>query len=251
LSRLNFEYEFDELRTLLRSHGFEGPIWQGECGYPSTEDTAGFRGTGPWGEQIQAKFVLRRLLTDWCAGADVSTYFMLVDGAATVRTAADGSAITGSKNTKGLLTLEDLAPKPAYGALQHLCAMFDGVSRDSTVAHAIEVVEAGVRHFYPGTPVWPARLTADDVAFHAFRAPSGHRLFAYWVPMGMRERVRPGKVILRVAAKMASPVLVDLLDGSVCATEHFEEEGQLTFPALPLTDYPLVVADRADVPVGS
>jgi hypothetical protein len=65
----------------------------------------------------------------------------------------------------------------------------------------------------------------------------------------MREHVRPGRIALRVAAALPSPVLVDLLDGSVHRVEHGEDEGQMTFPALPLVDYPLVIADQEDVPL--
>jgi hypothetical protein len=64
IQSLDFLKEYNELEQLLAKRGFDGPIWQGECGYPSSEDTIHWRGDGPWGPQIQAKFVLRRLLID-------------------------------------------------------------------------------------------------------------------------------------------------------------------------------------------
>jgi hypothetical protein len=45
------------------------PVWQGECGCPSSGDTIHFRGDAPWGYNVQCKWLLRRLLTDYLAGA--------------------------------------------------------------------------------------------------------------------------------------------------------------------------------------
>jgi hypothetical protein len=52
-------------------------LWQGECGYPSGDNSGGWQGRGPWGERIQAKWVLRRLLTDFGLGLEVTNAFVL------------------------------------------------------------------------------------------------------------------------------------------------------------------------------
>jgi hypothetical protein len=212
------------LRATLRDGGFDGPIWQGECGYPSEAGCIQWHGDGPWSETIQAKHLLRRLLADWCAGAEVATWFLLVDFS-TARDPSQGwGAFSTGTNSMGLLALETLRPKPAYRALQHLCALFDGA------AHA-------------GGDTLP-----DGARVEAFRAPSGRPLVAYWAPRPLaetpfhgwleRERVEGALLGASNPAAQAPWLLVDALTGAAQA---------LPAGDLPLTDYPLVIAGRDDL----
>jgi hypothetical protein len=66
----------EELVELVKNSGKDIEIWQGECGYPSTFNSRGWNGNGPYSENIQAKWILRRGLTDLSYGAKVSTYFL-------------------------------------------------------------------------------------------------------------------------------------------------------------------------------
>lgn len=69
-----------QLAAALRSHrGEDVPLLQSECGYPSGKDTAGWTGEGPWGESIQARWLLRRMLTDLAVGSKLSAYLLLQD----------------------------------------------------------------------------------------------------------------------------------------------------------------------------
>ena len=64
---------------LLRTRGKSPVLWQSECGFPSSADTAGWGYGGAWDETKHAKWVLRRLLSDAALGMPVSIYFVLHD----------------------------------------------------------------------------------------------------------------------------------------------------------------------------
>jgi hypothetical protein len=235
---LDFLCEFQELERLLRKRGFDGPIWQGETGYPSSEDTIHWRGDGPWGPTIQAKFVLRRLLVDWFAGAEMSSYFLMLEFSSRLNQNLAWGFHPMGKNTKGLLVLEDLAPKPAYFALQRLCSALAQVRRAEQAAYRVRVIESGSL---------PESVSAADLLAWTYAYPSGNLAFVYWLPKGMSERIQPGVIDLKVALDWQEPVLVDLIADAVYPLSRASSEGWSIFEALPLTDYPLIVAEKSDL----
>jgi hypothetical protein len=240
IQHLDFFKEYQDLERLLRKRGFQGPIWQGETGYPSSENTIHWRGDGPWGETIQAKFVLRRLLIDWLAGAEMSSYFLMVEFSSHLnRDLAWGFHPMG-KNTKGLLVLEDLSPKPAYYALQRLCSVLAEVRRAEQAEHEFEVHDRGSL---------PSSLIADDVLAYTFAFPSGNAGFVYWVPKGMSEHFQPGVATVAVALELRDPVLVDLVGDAVYPLSASRQDGRSSFEHLPLADYPLILAEKGDIPL--
>jgi hypothetical protein len=245
IQRLTFLKEFEDLQTLLRRRGFTGPIWQGETGYPSSEDTIHWRGDGPWGEKIQAKFVLRRLMIDWLAGADMSSYFLMLEFSSKINPNLAWGFHPVGKNTKGLLVLEDLSPKPAYYALQRLSSAMAGVARTDQAACLFDDLEV------PSG----ARLNwhLDDVMGWTFAFAGGNKGFAYWVPSGMRELLPPVTATVKIEAApfegMDNPVLVDLVEDAVYEVVPDADGDWWVFEDLPLTDYPLILADRADMPL--
>jgi len=68
-----------DIAKLLHTRGKSPLLWQSECGFPSSTDTAGWGYGGPWDETKHAKWVLRRLLSDAALGMPVSMYFVLHD----------------------------------------------------------------------------------------------------------------------------------------------------------------------------
>jgi hypothetical protein len=84
----------------------------------------------------------------------------------------------------------------------------------------------------------------------AYHSKQGHPLLAYWVPWQPQEYTpKPARINLRViGSKFNSPVLVNLLDGSVQSiTTMHDENGVTVFNDLPLLDFPLVIAERSEV----
>lgn len=239
---LDFLSEYAELEKWLRKRGFQGPLWQGETGYPSSENTIHWRGDGPWGPAIQAKFVLRRLLIDWLAGAEMSSYFLMLEFSSYLnRDLAWGFHAMG-KNTKGLLVLEDLSPKPAYFTLQRLCSALAEVQRCEQAAYRIQIQERGSL---------PAGTAANDLLAWTYAYPSGNRAFVYWLPKGMSEQIEPGALDLSVALEWDEPVLVDLIADAIYPLAPSSENGWTVLEGLPLTDYPLIVAEKSDLPLNS
>jgi hypothetical protein len=240
IAGLDFLAEYAELEKWLRRRGFQGPIWQGETGYPSSEDTIHWRGDGPWGPTIQAKFVLRRLLIDWFAGADMSAYFLMLEFSSILNPNLAWGFHAQGKNTKGLLVLEDLSPKPAYFALQRLCSALAEVQRCEQAAYRVAVTDTGSL---------PAATSARDLLAWTYAYPSGKRAFVYWLPKGMSEHVQPGALDLGVALAWDEPVLVDLIADAVTPLAPSSEDGWTRLEGLPLTDYPLIVAEKGDLPL--
>ncbi len=249
------------LRELARRYNPKIVLWQGECGIPSTGDSIDFRGDSPWGLNIQAKFLLRRFLTDLLCDVPMSAYFMLTEVTrenttrkpkivwpdtlrAILGDPPDGKA--NGVNTKGLIARDGWKPKPAYFACQNIASLIDGRYRPAEMSVTYTVVDPGVfsglgngDNRYPMAPVSARLATAE-----------GKPLVAYWLPWRPQEVIRPATVDLHVTgAAWRDPVQVDLLDGKVYALETRKTGGGIRdFSALPLADYPMVICERSEVP---
>jgi hypothetical protein len=259
----------DETWAALNAHKPGLELWQGECGYGSASSTKDFRGTSPWGEIAQAKWLLRQAFIDtFYMRASLSNYFKLFDGGdRSARQARPelrpvdrilgfpaeptGRRVRGvGVNEKCLLSNPDLQPKPGYYAYRNLCAVIDGryapipVAERPTVSVRTEGQFRGIAHddAYPSVP-----LTA------AYRRADGAVIVAYWLPWQPQEYTpRPATVDLTVRGRhYAEPVLINLLDGSVHAVSSRHSGTDTVFTGVPLLDFPLVLAERSSITLGS
>jgi hypothetical protein len=213
-------------------------LWQGECGYPSREHTAGWYGTGPWGENIQAKWLLRRLLTDIFSGAEVSSIYAIIENVAEIE---DPNASDYGKegiNAKGLLRFGSWQPKPSYFAYQNLTSLIDSSFTPTTLHATFKIVDQGI--FYGARP---EKIMAID--FLKSREVS----LAYWLPWRPQEIIKPAKVDISLdSVKIEEPVLIDLLDGAIYSVDQaFESKNRINFSSLPLADYPMILTSRKSV----
>ncbi len=262
----------DDIWHVMRAHDPRLVLWQGECGFPSHSSTTDFRGTSPWGLMVQAKWLLRQAFVDtYFLRAALSSYFKLYDGGdrAAVQPRGKGRAIDrllgfpapaegrrvrrDGVNEKCLLANPTLAPKPAFFAYRNLCALIDArhVPVEIGARTALRVTAAG--QF--------AGIGAHDDAYPsqplvvAYRTAAGATLVAWWLPWHPQEYIlRPAQIALSLPVEweLAEPVLVNLLDGSVHAVPRPRRAtggASWVFASLPLYDFPLVLADRADVPL--
>ena len=229
-----------DLRTLVEKEHRSIALWQGECGYPSAANSASWNGRGPWGEAIQAKWLLRRFLVDFSLDIPVSIYFLL-------REPQEGERI----NAKGLLHYGAWTPKPAFHALQNLTAIFDQrLNRAQKISAKIDVMDAGsffgVRGSYPesyGAPYSNAKVPTPIEVFAA--TGSGGNAVVYWLPWRMQEIVKPARINLEIKdLRINDPVLVDLLSGDVYAAPSENSGNSIKFAAVPLTDYPFIIIDK-------
>ena len=219
-------------------------LWQGECGYPSSEYTTGWKGRGPWGENIQAKWLLRRFLTDFSMDIPVNVYFLLRE-----------PPESGRVNAKGLLQYGTWEPKPGYRALQHITSVFDQrLMQPKTVEAAFEFQDEGSFRGIKGE-----NLNRDeDEPYSGAKAPipiqvlgltgSGGDAVVYYTPWRMQEYIKPAKVKIRIKdVSIKDPVIVDLLTGQVYKPETSTQRKELTIKGIPLTDYPIVVIGKQSV----
>jgi hypothetical protein len=209
-------------------------IRQGEQGCPSTETVGALRGYN-WTELMQAKWALRRLLTDIGHGVP-SCYFSIIDMfyLDSHKNPWDG------KNTKGLIAANaDLSfayRKPAYRAVQSLTAVFDSTLK-----------------LDPGF-VWSTELN-DRISLYGFRQEhSGYSAVVYWksaeMPCDSNEVATVPLDFL--ACRFDCPVLVDVLTGTVheLPDDAWSRAGSTArFTTLPIYDSPVLVADRSCVPI--
>jgi hypothetical protein len=74
-------------------------------------------------------------------------------------------------------------------------------------------------------------------------------MFAYWYSADLMSDVPPGRVTVSLwhgsALRLENPVLIDTLTGSVLKPERPQQFAGYWRMPLPLTDYPLIVTDRA------
>ncbi|NIP18789.1 MAG: cellulase family glycosylhydrolase [Xanthomonadales bacterium] len=258
----NRVYRIPEFKAVLDKYkpGFE--IWQGECGAPSQSRTTGYRGMGPWGLNIQSKWLLRQSFVDtWFCHCTMSNYFKLfdegdVDPEPTERTWTDldrkfgapernGSRMHANGiNQKCLLVAHEGTPKPAYYAYQALCAAMDSRYRRIDPEYRFRVQAAGSFHgigdhedAFPSVPLL-ASYHSDESAF-----------LAWWLPWFPQEHVAEfADVTLDVGVGFKAPVLLDLLNGNAYKVTDFEASaGKTRFRSLSLADYPLALAERGEL----
>jgi hypothetical protein len=217
-----YEKNVKAMRDLVAGYKKGVELWQGENGCPSQPGGAGALAKDPWDQTSQAKWALRRILSDLRLGLELTSYFHTVDLV----------GYRGSTNYKGLLEGKTYSPKKAYYAYQNLCALLDSASVRTT---------------------WPVRIDAPDAdaVWSATFVRGGRAICAYWYPADLLKGWTPRKVNLTLAcgkdAKLDSPVLVDTLNGTIYRVQARSAADGWAFPSVPLLDYPLLLADQAAV----
>lgn len=203
-------------------------LWQGECGYPSEDNGSGWTGNGPWSPNIQAKWLLRRMLTDLSYNAQVIKYFCMVE----YYTSQNVDEGTGSLNSKGLLTVNDLKAKPSYSAFQNLISVLNGdlVAQIADDYHA-EVLKDGSFH----------NVMQKNMMFLDVENEKGQDFMAYWIVWRMQDRVDNASVNIHSDKKFDDPVLVNLLSGEVQKIKTQEQNDGQQWMELPLADYPFII----------
>ncbi len=224
----NYEAEIRAFRALVKRYKPSLDIWQGENGAPSSNNGCCALAGYDWNETRQAKWLLRRLLTDLKLDIELTSYLHIVD----MHNYILENGLIAKVNYKGLLRgKDDYTPKPSYFAYQNLCALFDAETKPADF-----VIRSVGRE-------------ADDVYTASF-VRQGAPVFARWLPVSLQRDtpVQPSAVELwsGKAARMTEPVLIDLLTGQVYKPEKAQfSGGWWKIENLPLTDYPLVITDAA------
>jgi hypothetical protein len=222
-------HQVQRLQEIVAESDEDIKIWQGECGYGSAAHTQGWQGNGPWGENIQAKWLLRRALTDLGSGMEVSAYFILHEYEM-------GSGV----NYKGLLELESGKEKPAFTAYQSLTSLVDNTfDLKPNTSGIFSINDQGI--FYG--------IKAEDIQTMSLRKNEGQDIFLYWLPWRAQELVEPAMVNLSLQGlDIQDPVLVNLLTGEVYEPSSKEtNSGGLKLEELPVFDFPVAIVSENSI----
>ena len=231
-----YEAGVNGCRQVLAQHNLKLPLWQGESGCPSQQAGAGALARYPWTEALQARWVVRRTLSDLRLRVELSSYFHAVD---MLYPNKDGTP-NGRLNSKGLLRRSNYTPKPAYFAYQCLCALFDAQTQWDQ--RPLDVAAAD------GPPWDPSELLKATFLRH--RSP----LYVYWLPADLRKQLHERTVDLTIpetaGATLDTPVLIEPLTATVHRLAAARRpKGTWQISAVPLSDCPLIVTDRSVVDV--
>jgi hypothetical protein len=259
----NRAFHIDVFLKVLYKHNPNFEIWQGECGFPSSSRTTGYRARAPWGLNIQAKWLLRQSIVDtYYCRATLSNYFLLAHyGTLTPDLnrpkMSEMESIFGyperggsrvhfdGVNEKCILFRETYKPKPAFYAYQNLCALWTKNYIAHPVDYQVHVVDQGV--FYGIGEYEDAFPSVPLVATYADEA--GNNLLAWWLPWNMQENLAElAKVSISLEGmEFSDPVMMDPLSGEVYEIKVKNEVNGCVFEELVLADYPFLVLERETI----
>ena len=222
----------DKIRALLARVAPDVQVRQGETGAPSTGSSSGALKGHPWTELTQAKWDLRRMLAHRAKDVPFSLFTLMEFDYTSGR--------TRGLNTKGLLKSNPdktvAYAKPAYAAARNVMSVFDD-----------DLVRA--------EDVPCAADAGQKLALTVYRHAKTKKLaVATWlcgaVPSDANETV---PVDVRFArGGIEEPVYADLRTGWVyrVPAESVAREGEaLVLRRIPVYDSPVLLADRAALPV--
>ena len=217
-----YDDELMQLRNAIASRGKAIQVWQGENGCPSKggPESTGALSKLDWNENAQAKWLLRRILTDLRHDLPLTSYFHTVDLL----------HYQGKTNFKGLLRGADYTPKPAYYAYQCLCALFDAKTRHTSISTEL-----------PGQE----KVRLQEAGF----VRDGRALYAFWLPADLLKPYEARTISIHLCLPGGSvlddPVLMDPLSGQAYEGIVIKTDTSgIVAHDLPLLDYPLILADR-------
>ncbi len=221
--------KIEEMRQFVWSYNPKIEFMQGENGAPSTPSsvTIGALRQYDWTELSQAKWDLRRMLGDH--GRGIATNLFTISD---IHYAA-GDHMTGV-NTKGILktnpdkTIE--RPKTAYYAARNVFSIFD----ESMTLQPEKAPETN----QPGQSSFAYRHSG-----------SGQSVVTIWNNQDRpAETFAPQHTQIVVQGSFRDPVYVDLISGKIFEIPkgNWKKSGSTcTFSHIPVTDYPVLIADKS------
>ncbi len=216
-------------------------FWQGESGFPSWFP-AGHWLWWPktvckegWQSQAnQAKWLLRRFVTDRRAGIARSSFFQMADIS---RHYSMATTTQSHPAEHGIVNGWTYKPKMSCRAFGNYNALLATATPDASITVSLS----------------PEADAGAPTVATTFRSSDGKPLFLYYAAFDFSGAYTGTCYTARCDAKLTvpaalapkDPVLVDMLRGGVYSISSCTEaDGHVTFAGLPLVDYPLVLASR-------
>ncbi len=224
------------LLDMLKRCDLNVAIWQGECGAPSMGHMGGALADCDWTEQTQAKWDLRKVLTDHGNGVRTS-FFAMAD-----MNYGSGDAIK-IKNLKGIVATKTKnnhvsRPKTAYHALRNFVSVFDNFETICDKS-GIEI----------SAPVYN---TFSKTEYYLFEDKETN-LQSLVVWMGGYNPVHYNWYQYAEIAidkfNCKEPVCIDLLNGVVYDLPHRKLGKSFKFNKVPYYDSPMVICDKSLIDV--
>ncbi len=231
-------------------------VIQGETGAPSRWSTQGAMKRADWTERKQAKYLLRKTVSDLMTDVLFTSYFSTVDIFENIQD--DYVNITekwygffgllGETFDKDGKPLGQYRRKDSFTAMRTLCAVFGSDVRPQRLPVLFEGADStfiGGREMTPADP--DARLK-----YGGFIRKGGASAFVYWKAADVLTEEYESTVSLRVFAQPGPVRIIDLYTGEV-----FEPDGDLVTTGggetllshMPIRDYPLMVTFGDFAPV--
>ncbi len=246
--------DYRALRKAFDTHGGKHvKLWQGESGCPSVpSQTEALRGI-PVNEKVQAKVLLRSLMSDLMNGLDYTCYFSISDFKYYFR-----NGLIPKPNYFGILTCDDPPRrKPSYFAFQTICGLFD----DETMLYDEYKVE-----FAPFPYLESECFSFQEMRIHLKQAKFLRRnqpLFAFWMPADLLPEVSGNppytekEMMIRLWSpelemQLKHPVLIDPISQEIFEIEINRDSGSdlsteknppLELIHVPVRDYPLFLTE--------
>ena len=231
-----FKKRAERLLKLVKGYSDTFEILQGETGCPSQLEFGHALKRIEWSEYAQAKWDLRRTIDD-AARSIPSSIFTLIDLQYTFMLQSFGLVRSN--------TLKDfIYRRPSYYAMQHVFSLID----DDTLPKRMDENLA-----YDVT----SRYDPRDTAHHTLKAVRftrfGKPLRFYWLSDRIpTHELGFDRVTFKVPGHLADLLWVEMITGrafEIPAGKLSYEDGKTVISDLPMWDSPVLVAERAAVPL--
>ncbi|MBN2642107.1 MAG: beta-galactosidase [Victivallales bacterium] len=237
---------YNELETLRRmldeNGGSHVKIYQGESGYASWFPENHWMNTYFLeSETNQAKWLLRRFLSDFGAGLELSCFFQVADMEKPYQKGFDEIKLPARY---GILNGNNYTPKKSYYALAHIATVFDcDTKRLPSYINISSDVDMPKSERL-------SRLFNVSFMTHSF-IRNNRPMYFYYLPEDI-QLDWPGLSNMDISlfpaehnTGISNPVAVDMLDGSIYKIENFETTGEYVsqLRGMPIKDYPILITD--------
>ncbi|WPJ95578.1 beta-galactosidase [Coraliomargarita algicola] len=242
---IHYESTVKNLRATFAKRAPHLELWQGECGCPAENlghADAGWMRVFNMDEPKQAKWLLRRVLTDLALEMDMISYFHATDLMEQAYRQANGNAQVGGVKL-GVIKGLSYEPKLSYSALQGMCALFDSEMEQRPL-----VTRSGLSRMGRCESKLP--MIAMRVLTFERR---GYPFYIYYLPedVQLETSVRNDfwfQMLHETEHRIEQPVLVDLLQNKVFDLSEFRKGEGVCYDwmleGIPLADYPLIITDQ-------
>ena len=226
------------LRRLVKSYSANFDILQGEVGCPAQLEFEHAMHSIEWSEYAQAKWELRRAIGD-AVRSIPSSVFTMIDLQYTFMLQSFG--LIRSNALK-----EFVYRRPKWYAMRNVYSLFD----DDTLPVGVQTgLPAAIERRADPRETGSRALTRAD--FSRFGKP----LHLFWYSDAQPSSgLAFDRVTLTVPGRLSDPVWVEMVTGRVCAFDPMNVrtgDGETVISDAPMWDSPVLVADRAAVPLAS